>query len=257
MNFRADRARELTRCFTEKDFNGFERSAIPELASFVCLTEYQKQIDAPVAYGPESLKNTLGEYVSNLGLHQLRIAETEKYSHVTFFLNGGEETPFKNEERILVPSPDVATYDLQPEMNAPLLTDKLVAAIESDKYDLIIVNYANADMVGHSGKFPAAVKAIEALDVCIGRVANSVLKVGGELIVTADHGNAEQMENPETGQAHTAHTTNVVPFLYIGQKAKVADDGLLSDIAPTLLFLMGLDVPEEMTGQNLISFVED
>ncbi len=254
MNFRADRARELTRCFTEKEFTGFTRQSEPKLGMFVCLTEYQKQIDAPVAYGPDSLSNTLGEYVSNLGLNQLRIAETEKYAHVTFFFNGGEETPFKNEDRVLVPSPDVATYDLQPEMNAPLVTDKLVNAIESSKYDLIVVNYANADMVGHSGKFPAAVKAIEALDLCIGRVTNSVLKVGGEIIITADHGNAEQMENPETGQAHTAHTTNVVPLLYIGRKATIADDGLLSDIAPTLLHLMGLEKPAEMTGKNLISF---
>ena len=254
MNFRADRARELTRCFTEKTFSGFTRAAEPELGMFVCLTEYQKQIDAAVAYGPDTLSNTLGEYVSKLGLHQLRIAETEKYAHVTFFFNGGEETPFKNEERILIPSPDVATYDLQPEMNAPLVTDKLVSAIESGKYDLIIVNYANADMVGHSGKFTAAVKAIEALDICIGRVTNSVLKVGGEIIITADHGNAEQMQNSETGQAHTAHTTNVVPIIYIGRKATISDEGLLSDIAPTLLHLMGLEIPVEMTGRNLITF---
>ena len=254
MNFRADRARELTRCFTEKEFTGFTRQLEPELSMFVCLTQYQKQIDAAVAYGPDSLSNTIGEYVSKLGLSQLRIAETEKYAHVTFFFNGGEETPFKNEDRVLVPSPDVATYDLQPEMNASIVTDKLVNAIESGKYDLIIVNYANADMVGHSGKFSAAVKAIEALDVCIGRVTNAVIKVGGEILITADHGNAEQMENPETGQAHTAHTTNVVPLLYIGRKATIADEGLLSDIAPTLLHLMGLDKPPEMTGQNLISF---
>ena len=254
MNFRADRARELTRCFTEKVFSGFTRTTEPELSMFVCLTEYQKQINAAVAYGPDALSNTLGEYVSKLGLHQLRIAETEKYAHVTFFFNGGEETPFTNEERILIPSPDVATYDLQPEMNAPLVTDKLVSAIESGKYDLIIVNYANADMVGHSGKFTAAVKAIEALDICIGRVTDSVLKAGGEIIITADHGNAEQMENPETGQAHTAHTTNVVPLLYLGRKATISDEGLLSDIAPTLLHLMDLEIPIEMTGRNLISF---
>jgi len=256
MNFRADRARELTTSFTEKNFTGFTRTIEPNLASFVCLTEYQKQIDAEVAYKPDELSNTIGEYVSNLGLKQLRIAETEKYAHVTFFFNGGEETPFKNEDRILVPSPDVATYDLQPEMNAPLVTDKLVSAIESNKYDLIIVNYANADMVGHSGKFPAAVKAIEALDTCIGRVTNAVLKVGGDILITADHGNAEQMQNPETGQAHTAHTTNVVPLLHLGRKSTIADEGLLSDIAPTLLHLMGLEIPKEMTGRNLITLTE-
>ncbi|NNC98537.1 MAG: 2,3-bisphosphoglycerate-independent phosphoglycerate mutase [Gammaproteobacteria bacterium] len=254
MNFRADRARELTYCFTDDAFHGFVREQRPKLAEFVCLTEYQKNIQAPVAYAPVTLSNTLGAYISNLGLKQLRIAETEKYAHVTFFFNGGEETPFKNEDRVLVPSPKVATYDLQPEMHAPQLTDKLVDAIHSGKYDLIVVNYANADMVGHSGIFEAAVKAIEALDTCVGRVATALKDVGGELLVTADHGNAEQMADHETGQAHTAHTTNVVPLLYLGRAASLADNGLLSDIAPTVLNLLGLEVPPEMTGRNLIRF---
>jgi 2,3-bisphosphoglycerate-independent phosphoglycerate mutase len=254
MNFRADRARELTRCFTDDSLSGFNRETRPKLADFVCLTEYQKNISAPVAFTADSLANTLGEYISDLGLHQLRIAETEKYAHVTFFFNGGEETPFANEDRILVPSPSVATYDLKPEMHAPEVTEKLVSAILSDKYDFIVVNFANADMVGHSGKFDATVKAIEALDSCIGRLAETLQTVGGELLITADHGNAEQMANPETGQAHTAHTTNEVPLLYLGRDAVLSDDGLLSDIAPTLLTILGLKIPKEMTGQNLLTF---
>ena len=255
MNFRADRARELTRAFTEETFSGFTREVCPALSDFVCLTQYQKNIQASVAYGPDNLKNTIGEYISDLGMTQLRIAETEKYAHVTFFFNGGEETPFAKEDRILIPSPDVATYDLKPEMHAPEVTDKLVEAIESDKYDLIVVNYANADMVGHSGIFDAAVKAIEALDTCVGRLAEALDKKGGELLVTADHGNAEQMANPETGQAHTAHTTNVVPLLYVGRAAQLADKGLLSDIAPTVLYLLGLTAPAEMSGRNLVKFI--
>jgi 2,3-bisphosphoglycerate-independent phosphoglycerate mutase len=257
MNFRSDRARQITRPFIEPDFDNFEREVTPKLAEFVSLTEYNSQYDIPVAYPPERLRNVFGEYVSKLGMHQLRIAETEKYAHVTFFFNGGREEPFDFEDRILVNSPNVATYDLQPEMNAPELTDKLVEAIESDKYDVIICNYANPDMVGHSGNFDAAVKAIECIDVCLGRIKEALEKTGGEMLVTADHGNAEQMENVETHQAHTAHTSNVVPLIYFGRKAQfIPNGGALSDIAPTMLHLMGLDKPSAMTGHSLLELVE-
>ncbi|NNF51476.1 MAG: 2,3-bisphosphoglycerate-independent phosphoglycerate mutase [Gammaproteobacteria bacterium] len=253
MNYRADRARELSHAFVDEKFDGFERGQRPALVDFVSLTQYEKGLATSPAFPPVSLSNTLGAYAASLGLRQLRIAETEKYAHVTFFFNGGEEAASPGEDRILVQSPKVATYDLQPEMSAPEMTDKMVEAIRSGKYDLIISNYANADMVGHSGNFDAAVKAIEALDDCIGRVADTLVEVGGELLVTADHGNAEQMSDAQTGQAHTAHTTNPVPLLYVGRKARVADDGALADIAPTLLGLMGLDQPEEMTGRPLIT----
>ena len=256
MNFRADRARELTQAFTQENFDGFERAARPRLARFVCLTQYRKDFGLPVAFGPTRPSNVLGEYLSNLGLQQLRIAETEKYAHVTFFFNGGEEAPYPGEDRILVPSPRVATYDLQPEMSAPEVTDRLVAAIESGKYDFVVVNYANADMVGHSGKFDAAVQAVEALDACIGRLSEAVRAAGGELLITADHGNVEQMFDDATGQAHTAHTTNLVPLLYQGRPARLLDGGALSDIAPTVLNLMGIDVPPEMTGRALVEFDE-
>ncbi|HEX7047124.1 MAG TPA: 2,3-bisphosphoglycerate-independent phosphoglycerate mutase [Gammaproteobacteria bacterium] len=252
MNFRADRARELTQAFTQDDFDGFERRARPQLSRFVCLTEYRKDFGLPVAFGPSRPQNVLGEYLSNLGLKQLRIAETEKYAHVTFFFNGGEETPYPGEDRELIPSPRVATYDLKPEMSAPEVTDKLNAAIASGKYDFIVVNYANADMVGHSGKFDAAVAAVEALDACIGRLAGAVEKAGGELLITADHGNVEQMYDDATGQAHTAHTTNLVPLLYVGRDAGISNGGALSDIAPTVLTLMGIPVPGEMTGKPLV-----
>lgn len=253
MNYRADRARELSHAFVDEKFSGFERGSRPKLVEFVSLTQYEKGLRTTAAFPPVSLENTLGAYISALGLKQLRIAETEKYAHVTFFFNGGEETPAPGEDRILVQSPKVATYDLQPQMSAPEMTDKLVAAIHSGKYDLIVSNYANADMVGHSGDIAATVKAIEALDACIGRVAEALLEVGGELVVTADHGNAEQMSDPETGQAHTAHTTNPVPLLYVGRKARIAEGGALADIAPTLLGLMGLAKPAEMTGRSLIT----
>lgn len=252
MNFRADRARELTQALALEDFAGFERPNRPQLSAFVCLTEYQKDFNLPVAFPPVRPKNVLGEYISSLGMKQLRIAETEKYAHVTFFFNGGEETPFHGEDRELIPSPRVATYDLKPEMSAPELTDRLVAAIDSGNYDLIICNYANADMVGHSGKFEAAVQAVEALDECLGRVAAAIANAGGEMLMTADHGNVEQMYDAATGQAHTAHTTNLVPLLYLGRPATLVEGGALSDIAPTLLKLMNVEQPPEMTGKPLV-----
>ena len=206
-----------------------------------------------MAYPPERLRNTFGEYISKLGLHQLRIAETEKYAHVTFFFNGGVEEPNEGEDRILVPSPKVATYDLQPEMSAREVTDRLVAAIEGGSYDAIICNYANGDMVGHTGNYEAAIRAIEVLDECIGRVVEATLKVSGEALITADHGNAEQMRDPEIDQAYTAHTTNLVPFIYVGSQAnRLHDNGALCDVAPTLLQIMGLPQPQEMTGRSLL-----
>ena len=252
MNFRADRAREISRAFVDNEFTGFERRIRPQLAEFVMLTQYSASIKAPVAYKPENLNNTLGEYLANLGKTQLRIAETEKYAHVTFFFSGGREELFAGEQRILVPSPKVATYDLQPEMSAYEVTDKLVAAIKSGEFDALICNYANGDMVGHTGVFDAAVKAVEALDVCLGRLYAAVKEVGGEMIITADHGNVEQMMDNQTGQAHTAHTCELVPFAYVGRKATIKQGGVLSDVAPTLLSLMGIPVPVEMTGKNLI-----
>ncbi|NNF17200.1 MAG: 2,3-bisphosphoglycerate-independent phosphoglycerate mutase [Gammaproteobacteria bacterium] len=256
LNFRADRARQITRAFIEPDFTGFERAVVPQLQSFVCMTQYHADFDVPVAFPPAALTNVLGEFLANAGLTQLRIAETEKYAHVTFFFNGGREEPFNGEERVLVPSPRVATYDLQPEMNAPIVTDKLIDAIEQDQFDVIICNFANADMVGHTGNFDAAVKAIEALDKCIGRIAQALQDAGGEMLVTADHGNAEKMRDADTGQAHTAHTTCKVPLVYMGRKAVLAEGGTLSDIAPTLLHIMDLQPPEEMTGRCLITFAD-
>ncbi len=255
MNFRADRARELSRAFVHDDFAGFERRVRPNTSHFVTLTSYADDIKAPIAFPPLSLDDVLGEVMAQRNKRQLRIAETEKYAHVTFFFNGGIEQPFPGEDRELIPSPDVATYDLQPEMNAPKLTEKLCAAIESQEYDLIICNYANPDMVGHTGNFDAAVQAITALDVCIGQVIESLDKVCGECIITADHGNADMMLDTSTGQAHTAHTTAPVPFIYHGRKASMTvDDGVLSDIAPTLLTLMGESIPSAMTGRVLVKF---
>jgi len=256
MNFRADRAREITRAFVEDDFTGFVRQARPSLSSFVMLTEYSADLKIPCAYPPESLNNGLGEYLAKLGKTQLRIAETEKYAHVTFFFSGGREELYAGEDRILVPSPQVATYDLQPEMSAPEVTDKLVEAIKSRKYDLVVVNYANGDMVGHTGKFDAAVKAAECLDGCLKRVAEALQEVGGQALVTADHGNIEQMLDEESGQAHTQHTTGPVPLVYLGERqVQLKDDGALSDIAPSLLSLMGLEQPKEMTGTSLVQFL--
>jgi 2,3-bisphosphoglycerate-independent phosphoglycerate mutase len=257
MNFRSDRARELTLAFLDPNFDGFERKYMPKLGGFYTLTIYNKNdLGAQVAFPPVPIHNGLGEYLSNLGLKQLRIAETEKYPHVTFFFNGGEERVYPGEDRILVPSPHVATYDLQPEMSAFEVTDRLEEAILSKKYDAIICNYANADMVGHTGNLEAAIKAIEAVDTCLGRVVRAMQKVGGEVIITADHGNAECMEDHVHHQPHTQHTTNLVPLLYIGRPATLAETGSLSDIAPTVLHMMGLPQPAEMTGHALVEFAE-
>ena len=252
-NFRPDRVRQITRAFVDPDFDGFHRLISPENLSYVCFTEYDKTMpNVEVAFPPEALKNTLGEYVSSLGLRQLRIAETEKYAHVTFFFNGGVEAPNKNEDHILVHSPNVATYDLQPEMSAPELTAKVVEAIDSDKYDLIILNFANADMVGHSGNIPATIKAIETLDSCVSKVSNAILEKDGSLILTADHGNADYMLNSGGGKV-TAHSTNPVPVVLISNKDyKLKNGGALCDLAPTLLDLMDLEKPKEMTGESLI-----
>ncbi len=255
MNYRSDRARQITRPFIEPDFDGFERAYIPKPGAVVSLTEYKQEFNIPVAFPPERMRNVFGEYLSSLGMHQLRIAETEKYAHVTFFFNGGYEEPFPGEDRILVPSPQVATYDLKPEMSAPEVTDKMVAAIGSGDYDVIICNFANPDMVGHTGNFDAAVQAIEALDVCLGRVYEAVERAGGEMLITADHGNAEQMRGEDTGQAHTAHTTNLVPLVYVGRPAKLDGSGALADVAPTMIYLMGLDKPSEMSGHSLVELI--
>jgi 2,3-bisphosphoglycerate-independent phosphoglycerate mutase len=254
MNFRADRAREITRAFVEKDFAGFTRKVAPKLSKFVMLTRYQASIDAPVAYMPQELKNSIGEYLSSLGKTQLRIAETEKYAHVTFFFSGGREDEYVGEKRILIPSPNVATYDLQPEMSAPEVTDELVNAINSGEFDLLVVNYANGDMVGHTGVFDAAVKAVETVDTCLGRVYDAVMANKGHMLITADHGNVEQMHDHDSGQVHTQHTTELVPFIYVGPtQAVISEGGVLADVAPTLLHLMHLPVPQEMQGRNLIT----
>jgi 2,3-bisphosphoglycerate-independent phosphoglycerate mutase len=253
MNFRADRARELTRVFVEDDFKDFARARQPKLAGFVMLTQYAASIHAPAAFVKGSLDNVLGEYLAKNGKTQLRIAETEKYAHVTFFFSGGREEPFEGEERILIPSPKVATYDLQPEMSAPEVTDKIVDAIENQRFDVIVVNYANGDMVGHSGIMEAAVKAVECLDVCVGRITEALEKVGGEALITADHGNVEQMTDEKTHQPHTAHTTEPVPFVYVGKRdLKVREGGVLADVAPTMLTLLGMDIPKEMTGTSIL-----
>lgn len=249
-NFRPDRARELTHAFVDTTFDGFARNEDLKI-TFATMTQYEKGMNVEIAYKPESLTNTLGEYVSKLGYTQLRIAETEKYAHVTFFFNGGIEQPYEGEDRILVPSPKVATYDLQPEMSAIEVTDKVVEAILS-KYDFIILNYANGDMVGHTGVMEAAVKAVETVDTCVGRFVDAIKQVGGTVCITADHGNAEKMLDEETKEAFTAHTTNPVPFIVVSDKVKEVKDGALCDIAPTLLKLAGLEVPAEMTGKALI-----
>jgi 2,3-bisphosphoglycerate-independent phosphoglycerate mutase len=252
-NFRADRAREITRAFVEPNFGGFNKKKSPALSAFVMMTEYAADINAPVAFGPTPLVNVFGEWLEKHNKTQLRISETEKYAHVTFFFSGGRENEFNGETRELIPSPQVATYDLQPEMNSAMLTDKLVAAIQSGQYDAIICNYPNGDMVGHSGVFEAAVKACEAVDHCIGRVVDALEEFGGEALITADHGNAEQMTNPKTGQAHTAHTSEPVPFIYVGRDAVASEGKALSDVAPTMLHLMGMEQPPEMTGTPIMT----
>ncbi len=255
MNFRSDRARQLTDAILNENFDGFERSRVPKLSAFFTLTQHDaNQVKATPVFPATSVPNTFGEYLQNLGLTQLRIAETEKYPHVTFFFNGGEETVFNGEDRMMVPSPKVATYDLQPEMSAPEVTDKLVKAITEKKYNAIICNYANGDMVGHTGNINAAIKAVETLDTCVGRVVAAALSVDAEVIITADHGNAEQMFDPNANQAHTQHTTNLVPFIYVGRKATLTNTGALSDVAPTLLAMMGVPQPSEMTGKSLLTF---
>ena len=255
MNFRADRARELTRAFVDSDFAHFDRGQRPQLADFVMATEYAEDINTSCAYPPEKLDNVLGDYLAQRDMTQLRIAETEKYAHVTFFFSGGREELFPGEDRVLVDSPDVATYDLKPEMSAPEVTDKLVEAITSGKYDLIVCNYANGDMVGHTGIYEAAVKAVETLDTCLGRVEAAVQEVGGQALITADHGNCELMQDYDSGQNHTQHTTELVPLIYLGQKqvALQTTGGTLPDIAPTLLAMMGVEQPTEMTGTSLVT----
>ena len=255
-NFRADRVREIAGALLDPDFSGFARQRRIGFAAALGLVEYSSELNRflETLFPPEDLADTLGEVLAKAGLRQLRIAETEKYAHVTFFFNGGRETLFPGEERILVPSPKVATYDLQPEMSAIEVTDKVVEAIEAGRFDMIVLNYANADMVGHTGRLDAAVKAVETIDKCLGRVAAAVEKSGGTLVVTADHGNAETMRDPETGEPHTAHTLNPVPFLVVNPPAAVAclEGGCLADVAPTLLAILDLDQPLAMTGHSLI-----
>jgi 2,3-bisphosphoglycerate-independent phosphoglycerate mutase len=253
-NYRADRARQLTLAFTKTDFNSFPRAVFHDESCFVSMTEYKADFDFPVAFPPMKHKNVFGEYIADLGLRQLRIAETEKYAHVTFFFNGGEEKVFANEDRILVPSPHVNTYDEQPEMNADQVADKMVEAIKSRQYDAIICNFANADMVGHTGDFDAAVKAVETLDQCLQSIVDASNSNDAELLITADHGNAEQMRelNSNPAQAHTAHTNNLVPLVYVGRPATLAnEEAALCDLAPTMLHLMGLEKPDEMTGNTI------
>jgi 2,3-bisphosphoglycerate-independent phosphoglycerate mutase len=255
-NFRADRMREIATAVLDPDFAGFARARRVDFAAALGLVEYSAELNRFLAtlFPPEDLTGTFGEIVAQAGLKQLRIAETEKYAHVTFFFNGGREAVFPGEERILVPSPKVATYDQQPEMAAREVTDKVVAAIETGDFDVIVLNYANADMVGHTGRLDAAVKAVETVDKCLGRVAAAVERAGGTLVVTADHGNAETMRDPKTGAPHTAHTLNPVPFLVVNPPAMVGqlDDGRLADVAPTLLDLLDIAKPAAMTGHSLI-----
>lgn len=258
-NFRADRARQLTKAFVGKNFRGFTRERLPALADFITMTNYGATFHQPAVFNPGRLHNTFGEVVAHAGLRQLRIAETEKYAHVTFFFNGGEERVFNGEDRVLVPSPHVRTYDEQPEMSADALTDRLVEAIESGTYHAIICNYANADMVGHTGNYEATVACVEALDRCLGRVIAACRKTGTEALITADHGNAERMRTESTkasrGEPHTAHTNNLVPLVYVGhhRHAALQPDGSLVDLAPTLLDMMGLPRPPEMTGHSLLA----
>lgn len=252
-NFRADRAREILTALADPGFDGFERDTQIDFAAKTGMVEYSTDLNAffNVIFPPEEVVNSLGEVLAKAGVNQLRLAETEKYAHVTFFFNGGVETPFAGEDRILVPSPDVATYDLKPEMSAPEVTDNLVEAIESGKYGAVIINYANPDMVGHTGDIDAAIKAVESVDNCLTRLEEAVIKTGSALIITADHGNVELMVDEDTGQPHTAHTNFDVPALLVNHKGTLKD-GALSDLAPTLLHMMGIEQPAEMTGKNLV-----
>ena len=253
-NFRSDRAREITQALTDPAFQGFSRKRLPNLSSFVCLTTYDETFNLPVAFAPVRLTNILGEVLSARGLSQLRIAETEKYAHVTFFFNGGEELPFPLEDRVLVPSPrDVATYDKKPEMSAREITEKLVGAIHKRRYGFILTNYANPDMVGHTGVLPAAISAVEVLDECLGRVVRAAQETGARVLITADHGNLEMMADPATGQPHTAHTTDPVPFILVGEKVGLRERGILADVAPTVLELLEIEKPADMTGSSLIA----
>ena len=252
MNFRADRARQLTQALVLDDFDGFDRGRRPALSAMTTLTEYAEGLPVAVAYPPSKLKDTLPELVAEAGMHQLRIAETEKYAHVTFFFSGGVESEYPGEERILVPSPKVATYDLQPEMSCPEVTDRLVDAIGSGRFDLIVCNIANPDMVGHTGVLEAAVAAVEAVDQALGRITTAIEAAGGAMLITADHGNLEQMRDPDTGQPHTQHTTGPVPLVMVGADAALDEGGALCDIAPTVLELLGLPVPAAMTGHSLL-----
>jgi len=253
-NFRPDRARQLTRAFVDEEFTGFSRGPGHPRVHFTCMTRYDETIPAPVAYPPLELKKTLGEVIAEKGLKQLRIAETEKYAHVTFFFSGGEETPFAGESRRLIPSPKVATYDLKPEMSAPEVTEAVLAELERG-YDLVVLNYANPDMVGHTGCLEAAVRAVETVDTGVGRVVEKVKSMGGTVLITADHGNAEKMLDPETGGPHTAHTTNPVPLILVspaGKGVSLREGGRLADVAPTILDLLGIEQPPEMTGTSLL-----
>lgn len=252
MNFRADRAREISLALTATTFDAFDRNRAPHTGYYCTLTEYQQDFDYDVAYPPTDIKNGLGEYLSKLGMTQLRLAETEKYAHVTFFLNGGIDAAFPGEDRILVPSPQVRTYDLQPEMNAAEVTDNLVNAITGGKYDVIICNYANCDMVGHTGIIDAAILAVEAVDASLQRVVDALKSVDGQMLITADHGNIEQMVDKNSGQPYTAHTINPVPLVYVGGDQSLDSGGSLSDLAPTILAMLGLEQPVEMTGRSLI-----
>lgn len=252
-NFRPDRAREITRTLVDPEFSGFERKKGFFPLTYICMTRYDAIMpNVQIAFNPQSLKNTLGEYLSDNGLTQLRIAETEKYAHVTFFFNGGVEKTFPGEDRDLIPSPKVATYDLQPEMSAVQVTDKVVERINSGKYDVIILNFANCDMVGHTGVFDAAVKAVETVDTCVGRVTKAISDMGGVSLITADHGNADKMKEDD-GSPFTAHTTNIVPFIVVGYDCKLRKTGKLADIAPTMLEIMNMKVPAEMDGESLIA----
>jgi 2,3-bisphosphoglycerate-independent phosphoglycerate mutase len=257
MNFRADRAREITQAFIRPAFSGFSRQRLPALADFVSLTEYAKDLPTTVAFPPQSMQQTLPEILSAAGLTQLRIAETEKYAHVTFFFSGGREAVYPGEDRVLVPSPRVATYDLQPEMSCPEVTDKLVKAIREQRHDFIVCNIANPDMVGHTGILDAAIKAVEAVDVALGALETAIIEVGGEMLITADHGNLEDMWDDGSGQANTQHSTNPVPLVYVGRAASLRQGGSLQDVAPTVLALMDLPQPAEMTGESLVALATE